>query len=141
MIVTRTTAALCGIGLALALSLSACSSSTDTAEANAAYCAGVAKVQTEVDTMAALIKDGSSAEAVKTQWGAVQAAIEANSVPLSQLEKSVQEDMAAADDALTQAIAAIPEGTPLAESAPEYQAAIDAYSASMATIRTEVGCS
>jgi hypothetical protein len=141
MIVTRTTAGLCAIGLSLALTLSACSSSTDTAEANAAYCEGVAKVQTEVESMQALIKSGASPEAVKTQWGAVQAAIEANSVPLSQLDKAVQEDIAAADDALTQAIEAIPEGTPLAEAAPEYQAAIDAFGASMSTVRAEVGCS
>ncbi len=139
MKITRTTAALAGI--ALALSLSGCSSSGGTSDANAAYCDGAAKVQTEVDKMAGLIKDGSPAELVKAQWGAVQAAIEANSVPLSQLAKSVQEDIAAADDALTGAVAAIPEGTPPAEAAPQYKAAIDAYNASIATVRTEVGCS
>jgi hypothetical protein len=139
MRITRTTAAV--VGIVLALSLSGCSSSGDTAEANAAYCAGAAKVQTEVDKMASLIKDGSSVELVKAQWGAVQAAIEANSVPLSQLTKSVKDDIAAADDALTQAIAAIPEGTPPAEAAPQYKAAIDAYNTSISTVETEVGCS
>ena len=91
--------------------------------------------------MAGLIKDGSSVELVKAQWGAVQAAIEANSVPLSQLTKSVQEDIAAADDALTQAVAAIPEGTPPAEAAPQYKAAIDAYNTSITAVKAEVGCS
>jgi hypothetical protein len=139
MKITRTAAALAGIGLAL--SLSACSSSGDTSDANAAYCEGAAKVQTEVDTMAGLIQDGSSVDLVKAQWGAVQAAIEANSVPLSQLTKSVQEDIAAADDALTAAVAAIPEGTPPAEAAPQYKAAIDAYNTAITTVKAEVGCS
>jgi len=134
----RTTAALAGI--ALALSLSACSSSTDTAEANAAYCEGAAKVQTEVQKMEALIDSGSSADLVKTQWGAVQAAIEANSVPLSQLEDAAQEDIATAYDTFTAAIEAIPSDIAPSEAAPQYAAAIDGLTSDLEGVKAEVGC-
>jgi hypothetical protein len=117
----RTIAALAGI--TLALSLSACSSSTDTADANASYCAGAAKVQTEVQKMEALIEGGSSADLVKAQWGAVQAAIEANAVPLSQLSDAAQEDISTAYDTFTAAIEAIPSDIAPSEAAPQYAAA------------------
>jgi hypothetical protein len=141
MTTTRTKAALAAACLAMALTQSACSSSPDTAEANAAYCEGAEKVQSEVETLATLVKGDGSADMVKTQWGAVQAAIEANSVPLSQLSNAVKDDIAAAEDALTAAIDAIPEGATPAEAAPQYQAAIDAYTASITTVQQEVGCS
>ncbi len=134
----RTTAALAGI--ALALSMSACSSSTDTAEANAAYCEGAAKVQTEVQKMEALIDSGSSADLVKTQWGAVQAAIEANSVPLSQLEDAAQEDISTAYDTFTAAIEAIPSDVAPSEAAPQYAAAIDGLTSDLEGVKAEVGC-
>ena len=135
---TRTAAALAGLGLVL--SLSACSSS-DTADANAAYCEGAAKVESEVETMQNLIGSGASADAVKAQWGAVQAAIEANSVPLSQLEDAVQEDVAAAYDTFTAAIEAIPADTPPTEAAPQYKAAIDGFTTDIEAVKAEVGCS
>ena len=139
MNITRTTAALAGI--CLALSLSACSSSPDTQEANTAYCEGASKVESEVDTMRTLIDSGASADAVKAQWGAVQAAIEANSVPLSQLEDATQEDAGAAYEAFTAAIEAIPADTPPSEAAPEYKAAIDGLTADVEAVKAEVGCS
>jgi len=134
----RTTAVLAGI--ALALSLSACSSSTDTAEVNAAYCEGAAKVQTEVQKMEALIENGSSADLVKTQWGAVQAAIEANSVPLSQLSDAAQEDISTAYDTFTAAIEAIPADIPPSEAAPQYEAAIDGLTSDLEGVKAEIGC-
>lgn len=137
MINARTAAALAGIGLVL--SLSGCSSS-DTAEVNAAYCEGAAKVQTEVDTMSALIDSGSSADLVKAQWNKVQAAIEANSVPLSQLTDAAQEDVSAAYDAFAAAVEAIPSDLPPSEAAPEYQAAIEALTTDIGAVQAEVGC-
>jgi hypothetical protein len=139
MNVTRTTAALAGI--CLALSLSACTSSADTDEANAAWCEGAAKVESEIATMEGLVASGASADAVKTQWGAVQAAIEANSVPLSQLTNAVQEDLGQAYDTFSAAIEAIPSDTPPSESAPEYQAAIDGLTSDVDAVKAEVGCS
>jgi hypothetical protein len=134
----RTIAALAGI--TLALSLSACSSSTDTADANAAYCAGAAKVQTEVQKMEALIEGGSSADLVKAQWGAVQAAIEANAVPLSQLSDAAQEDISTAYDTFTAAIEAIPSDIAPSEAAPQYAAAIDGLTSELEGVKAEVGC-
>ena len=138
MKITRTTAALAGI--ALALSLSACSSSADTQEANAAYCAGASKVESEVDTMQKLVESGASADAVKAQWGLVQAAIEANSVPLSQLEDAAQKDVAAAYDTFTTAIEAIPADVPPSEAAPQYEAAINGFTTDLDAVKAEVGC-
>ncbi len=141
MNIRRTTAALAAIGLALSLSLTACSSSPDTQEANAAFCEGAAKVQTEVDKLSSLIDAGSPSEVVKTQWNAVQSAVQANSVPLSQLDEAVQDDVTAASDTFKQAIEAIPEDATPAEAAPQYKAAIDAYDTSISAINAEVGCS
>jgi hypothetical protein len=139
MNITRTPAAVAGI--CLALSLSACSSSADTEEANAAWCEGAAKVESEVATMESLIESGASADAVKTQWGAVQAAIEANSVPLSQLSSAVQEDLGQAYDTFSTAVEAIPGDIPPSESAPEYKAAIDGLTSDVDPVKAEVGCS
>jgi hypothetical protein len=138
MSITRTTAVLAGI--CLALSLSACSSSADTEQSNAAYCAGASKVESEVDTMRNLIDSGASADAVKAQWGAVQAAIEANAVPLTQLEDAAQKDIAAAYDSFTAAVEAIPADTPPGEAAPQYKAAIDGFTTDMDAVQSEVGC-
>jgi Cys-tRNA synthase (O-phospho-L-seryl-tRNA:Cys-tRNA synthase) len=135
---TRTAAVLAGLGLAL--SLTACSSS-DTADANAAYCEGASKIESEVQTMESLIGSGASADAVKAQWGAVQAAIEANSVPLTQLEAAVQEDVSAAYDTFTTAIEAIPADIPPSEAAPQYKAAIDGFTTDVEAVKSEVGCS
>jgi Cys-tRNA synthase (O-phospho-L-seryl-tRNA:Cys-tRNA synthase) len=135
---TRTAAVLAGLGLVL--SLSACSSS-DTADANAAYCEGASKIETEVQTMETLIGSSASADAVKAQWGAVQAAIEAKSVPLTQLEDAVQEDVSAAYDTFTTAIEAIPADIPPSEAAPQYKAAIDGFTTATEAVKSEVGCS
>ena len=128
-------------GLGLALSLSGCSSSTDTADANAAWCEGAAKVETEVNELTALLENGSSTDLVKQQWNSVQSAIEANSVPLSQLPDAVQDDAAAAYDTLAAAVEAIPSDLPPAEAAPQYQAAIDAFATDMQSVKEEAGCS
>lgn len=136
---TRIAAAVAGLGLAL--SMSACSSSsTETADANAAYCEGSAEVQSEVDKLEALIDTGAPTEAVKEQRDFVQSAIQANSVPLSQLQSAVQEDVQAANDAFTESVAAIDEDAPLTETAPSYAAAIDSWNESVDAIDAEVGC-
>lgn len=139
MNLTRTTAALAGIGLAL--SLSACSSSPDVSEANAAWCEGAAKVETEIATMESLIESGATSDAVKAQFNAVEAAIQANSVPLSQLEDATQEELGQAYEEFSAAIEAIPADTPPSEAAPEYKAAIDALTADVEAVKAEVGCS
>jgi hypothetical protein len=128
-------------GLGLALSLSGCSSSTDTADANAAWCEGAAKVETEVDELVALVENGSSADLVKQQWNSVESAIQANSVPLSQLSDSVQDEAAAAYDALAAAVEAIPSDLPPSEAAPQYQAAIEAFATDIQAVKEDVGCS
>ena len=138
MITPRTAATLAGLGLALALS--GCSS-TDTSDANAAWCEGAATVQTEVDKLSALVESGSNSDAVKAQWNAVEAAIQANSVPLSQLEDSVQEDISAAYTALTTALEAVPSDLPPSEAAPQYQAAVATFNTDMQAVTAEVGCS
>lgn len=137
MIRTRTAALLAG--MSLFLSLSGCSS-TDTAEVNAAYCEGSATVQTEVAAMAALIDNGSSGDLVKAQWNKVQAAIEANSVPLSQLTDAAQEDLSAAYDTFAAAVEAIPSELAPSEAAPQYQAAIDGLTTDIEAVQAEIGC-
>lgn len=138
MITLRATVSLAGLGLALALA--GCTSS-DTADANAAWCEGAATVQTEVDALVELVDNGSSTDLVKAQWGAVQSAIEANSVPLTQLSDAVQADAAAAYDTLAAAVDAIPDDLPPSEAAPQYKAAIDAFATDIQAVEDEVGCS
>ncbi|MCU0263816.1 MAG: hypothetical protein MUF09_09120 [Candidatus Nanopelagicales bacterium] len=139
MNLTRTTVAIAGIGLAL--SLSACSSSPDTEEASAAWCEGAAKVATEIATMEGLIESGATTDAVKVQFNAVEAAIQANSVPLSQLEDATQEELGQAYEEFSAAIEAIPADASPSEAAPEYKAAIDGLTADVEAVKAEVGCS
>ena len=78
---------------------------------------------------------------MKAQWGAVQAAIEANSVPLSQLGTRRRRTSSAAYDTFTAAIEAIPADTPPSEAAPQYKAAIDGFTTDIDAVKAEVGCS
>jgi hypothetical protein len=129
-------------GLALALALSGCSSdttdTTDTTDTNAAWCTGAATVESELTKMATLIDEGSPTDAVKAQWGAVQAAIEATTVPLTQLEDSTQQQISAAYDALSTSVEAIPSDAPTSETAPQYKAAIEEFTTEMQSIEDEV---
>lgn len=139
MFTTRAAAAAAGIGLAL--SLSACSSSASVEDTNAAYCEGAAKVQSQLDELVTLIDNGAPTTAIKDQRDLVESAIQANSVPLSQLTNSVQTELEAANDAFNDAIEAIPEDAAPAEAASSYKAAVEAYEAAVAAVDSEVGCS
>lgn len=139
MFTTRAAAAAAGIGLAL--SLSACSSSASVEDTNAAYCEGAAKVQSQLDELVTLIDNGAPTTAIKDQRDLVESAIQANSVPLSQLTNSVQTELEAANDAFNDAIEAIPEDATPAEAASSYKAAVEAYEAAVAAVDSEVGCS
>jgi hypothetical protein len=139
MNLARTTAALAGI--ALAVSLSACSSSPDTAEANATWCEGAAKVETEIEKMSTLVEGGATQDVLSAQFGAVQAAIEANSVPLSQLEDAVQEDIDQAYGTFTTAVDAIPADAPASDAASAYKAAIDGFTSDIDAVKADLGCS
>ena len=141
MIIRRTTAALAAIGLALSMSLTACSSSPDTQEANAAYCEGATATQEQFQKLEDLIDSGAPTEALKQQRDLTQAAIQANSVPLSQLQDSVKTEIEAANDAFNEAISAIPDDASPADAAASYKAAIDARSAAVAELESELGCS
>ncbi len=127
--------------ISLALCLTACSSSDSVADANAAYCQGAQAVQTQFEDLKSLIESGAPAEALKEQRDVVQSAIQANSVPLSQLQGSVKTQIGAANDAFDQAVAAIPDDATPAEAAGSYKAAIDAYAASVDAVESELGCS
>ena len=139
MITSRAAAAIAGIGLAL--SLSACSSSDSVADTNAAYCEGAVTVQSDLEELASLVESGASTDAIKTQRDVVQSAIQANSVPLSQLQDSVQTEIEAANDAFDQAVAAIPDDATPAEAASSYTAAIEAYDTAVTEVESELGCS
>ena len=136
MITMRTATALAGLGLSLALA--GCSSSSDTTDTTAAWCTGAATVQSEVTKLETLVAEGASSELVKTQWNAVESAIQANSVPLSQLEDSTQQEISAAYDALSTAVEAIPSDASPSEAAPQYKAAIDTFNTDMQSIEAEV---
>lgn len=135
---SRTAAAIAGLGLAL--SLSACSSSESVSDANAAYCEGASAVQEEFTKLEALIESGASTEAIKEQRDLTQAAIEANSVPLSQLQFSVKSEIEAANDAFNEAVSAVPDDAAPAEAAAAYKAAIDAREAAITEVESELGC-
>jgi len=139
MITSRAAAAIAGIGLAL--SLSACSSSESVEDANAAYCEGATAVQTQFEELKSLIESGAPTEALKEQRDLVQSAIQANSVPLSQLQDSVKTEIEAANDAFDEAVAAIPDDATPAEAASSYTAAIEAYDTAVTEIESELGCS
>lgn len=128
-------------GLALALSLSACSSSESVSDANAAYCEGATAVSEEFRKLVALLDSGASTEAIKEQRDLTQAAIQANSVPLSQLQDSVKSELEAANDTFNEEVSAIPDDAAPAEAATAYKAAIDAREAAISEVESELGCS
>lgn len=132
---SRRATALAGLGLALALS--GCSSS-DTTDSATAWCTGADAVESELAKMSTLIEEGASSDLVRTQWNAVESAIQANSVPLSQLEDATQQEISAAYDALGAAVDAIPSDASPAEAAPQYKAAIDTFNTDMQSIEAEV---
>lgn len=135
------TATLAGLGLGLALSLSACSSDDDTAETSAQYCTSSAAAQAEVAELRTLVTGGQATiDEVKAQVQTIGAATATASEDAGDLADSVKADITAADEAFDDAIAAIPGDATLTEAAAAYQAAIDAWDASMVSIRTEAGC-
>jgi hypothetical protein len=137
MITTKGATALAGLGLALPLALAGCSSS-DPVDTSAAWCQGAASVAQELDELATLVENGSSTDLVKTQLNAVEAAIEANSVPLTQLPDDAQAEVAAAYDAFGAAVAAIPEDAAPAEASAQYREAITALDADIEAVESEV---
>ncbi len=140
MFTKRTAAAVASIGLAL--SLSACSSSGDTAETNAAYCESAANVQTEVASLKTLVTGGeATVDQIQEQRDSIASAVADSQKQAESLAESVQADIKAADETFDAAIKAIPGDATLPEAAASYTAAIDAWDASVASIRTEVGCS
>jgi hypothetical protein len=132
-------ASLAAIGLAL--SLTACSTDDSVEDINAEYCAGQAKVQEEVDELQALIATDATTEELKAQRDFVLSAIQANSVPVSQLSQEVRDEVEAADAAFTEAVNAIPDSATPAEAAVSYAAAIDAWETAVGEVASETGCS
>ena len=133
------TATLAGLGLAL--SLSACSSDDDTAETNAQYCTSSAAAQAEVAELRTLVTGGEATiDDVKAQVESIGTAAATAAEDAADLADAVKADIKAADDAFDEAIAAIPGDATLSEAAGAYQAAMDAWDAAMASIRTEAGC-
>ncbi|MGB7979948.1 MAG: hypothetical protein WCF36_04040 [Candidatus Nanopelagicales bacterium] len=132
------TATLAGLGLVL--SLTACSSD-DTAETNAQYCTSSAAAQAEVAELRTLVTGGEATiDDVKAQVQAIGTATATAAQDAADLADAVKADIKAADDAFDDAIAAIPGDATLSEAAAAYQAAIDAWDAAMASIRTNAGC-
>ena len=138
MIITRTTAALAGIGLAL--SLSACSSAEDTTEANAAFCQSSAATQVKVAKLKTLVTSDGTVEQVQAQREAIAKAVETSAADAKDLTESVQAEVKAADEAFDAAIGAIPADTPVSDASAQYQAAVVAWDKAVLSIRTEVGC-
>ena len=140
MNITRTTAALAGIGLAL--SLSGCSSSTDTAEANAAYCEGAAKVETEVDKMAAPDRERQLGRAGEGPVGCGPGRHRGELGPAlpaggrgagGRLPRPTTPSLPPSRRS--------PSDVPPSEAAPQYEAAIDGLTTDIEAVKAEVGCS
>lgn len=138
MIAKRAAAVVAGLGLAL--TLSACSSSKDTTDANAAYCASSATVQSEMAKLKTLVAGNATIEEINDQRKVVADAVEQASQDADDLADEVASDVIAADQAFDDAINDIPEDATLAEARAPYQAAIDAWNASIASIRSDLGC-
>ena len=138
MKITRTTAALAGIGLAL--SLSACSSSADTTDANAAYCEGAAKVQTrgrhdggpDQGRQLRRAGEGPVGRGPGRHRGELGSALPAD-------RSRSQEDIAAAYDTFTQAVAGDPRRYSAGRGGPAVRGG-DRWLTPTSSVKTEVGC-
>jgi hypothetical protein len=124
----------------LALALAGCSSES-TEDANQAYCDAVATAQAEAAELRSLITGGgATVEDVQAQVDTIRDAAQEASDAAGSLSDSVRADIEAADEAFDSAIEAIPGDATLAQAAVQYQAAVSAWDAAVAQIRTEVGC-
>lgn len=128
-------------GVGLVLSLTACSSES-TEDANATYCEKQAQLRSEVDGLRSLIASSdATVDQVREQREAIADALAEAQSAAEGLADSVREDVEAADDTFTSAIDAIPGDASLATAAQDYTVAIQAWDASVDSIRAEVGCS
>lgn len=133
-------AAVAVAGLGLALSLTACSSNDDTTENNASYCAASATLQTEIAELKTLITSNATVDQINDQRKVVAEALADADEAAEDVADSVRAEIIAADKAFDEALEDIPNDATLAEAKAPYQAAIDAWNASMASIRSELGC-
>lgn len=144
-------AALAAIGLAV--SLTACSSSESdspddgptslapTAEIPTEYCDGADQVRTELERFSSLVDEGAPDVALKEQRDFVLAAIQANSVALSQLPEETRAELDVANTGFQESVEAVPEDASPEDAAAAYGDAIQALDAAVADAEAEVGCS
>lgn len=128
------------VGLVLVAGLTACST-TDTTTQNEQYCASAATLQTEMTKLKAMVTGGQATlndveKQVKTVESAYRTALDqAEDVP-----DAVRSEIQSAYASFVKAVNAIPGTATVSEAADSYEAAVTAYEAELAKIRTEVGC-
>jgi hypothetical protein len=126
-------------GLGLALSMTACAPAT--ADANAAYCASSAAVQSEVAKLKAMATSSTvTLNDLSAQRNEVAKANAAAAKDAEKVGDEVKKEIASADNAFDQAIKAIPGSATVSEASAAYQAAIKDWDQAMLSIRTKVGC-
>ena len=126
-------------GLGLAMSMTACAPAT--ADANAAYCASSAAVQSEVAKLKAMATSSTvTLNDLSAQRNEVAKANAAAAKDAEKVGDEVKKEVVAADNAFDQAIKAIPGSATVSEASAAYQAAIKDWDQAMLSIRTKVGC-
>ena len=112
-----------------------------TADANAAYCASSAAVQSEVAKLKAMATSSTvTLNDLSAQRNEVAKANAAAAKDADKVGDEVKKEIAAADNAFDQAIKAIPGSATVSEASAAYQAAIKDWDQAMLSIRTKVGC-
>jgi len=126
-------------GLGLAMSMTACAPAT--ADANAAYCASSAAVQSEVAKLKAMATSSTvTLNDLSAQRNEVAKANAAAAKDAEKVGDEVKKEIASADNAFDQAIKAIPGSATVSEASAAYQTAIKDWDQAMLSIRTKVGC-
>ncbi|MGB8019780.1 MAG: hypothetical protein WCF04_00965 [Candidatus Nanopelagicales bacterium] len=127
-------------GLVLVVGLSACSS-TDTTTQNEQYCTSATTLQTELTELTTMVAGGeATVNDVEKQVTAVESAYRTALDQAEDVPDAVRSEIQSAYATFVKAVNAIPGTATVAEAADAYKAAVVAYEAELAKIRTEVGC-
>ena len=126
-----------GVTVAAAVMLTGCSESVE--DASGDFCSNLDTLDAELASLESLVAD-ATLDDIEAQRDVVADAWQDAADSAGSLDEAVSNEADSAYDAYQDAIGAIPGDATVAEAAPQYAAAVQAYVADLATIAVDAGC-
>ena len=117
--------------------LTGCSESVE--DASGDFCSNLDTLDAELASLESLVAD-ATLDDIEAQRDVVADAWQDAADSAGSLDEAVSNEADSAYDAYQDAIGAIPGDATVAEAAPQYAAAVQAYVADLATIAVDAGC-